>query len=117
MDLMYDLLDIRSTKIYFLDIQTLTDFELKCFCWIPSLPSTAVSSCSHFAHSKNLYQKKKTINSTDRPAPIATHDVAFSDVASLRKWADCAAKLLDLDSSSEIRKVIKVPSILSKQGK
>ena len=53
-------------------------------------------------HRRNLYQKKKTINSTDNPAPIAIQDVAFREVASLRNWADWAAKLFDLLYNSEI---------------
>ena len=35
-------------------------------------------------HRRNLYQKKKTMKSTEHPAPMATQDVAFRDVASLR---------------------------------
>ena len=42
------------------------------------------------------------MKSTDNPAPIATQEVAFSDVASFRNWADCAAKLFDFEYSSEI---------------
>ena len=53
-----------------------------------------------FLHRRNLYQKKKTMNNTDAPAPIATQDVALSDVASLRNWADCAAKLEDFEYKS-----------------
>ena len=40
------------------------------------------------------------MNNTDAPAPIATQDVAFSDVASLRNCADCAAKLDDFEYKS-----------------
>ena len=54
---------------------------------------------------RNLYQKKNTMNSTDNPAPIATHDVALRDVASFRNWADCAAKLLDFEYSSVIKEI------------
>ena len=40
------------------------------------------------------------MNNTDAPAPIATQDVAFSDVASLRNCADWAAKLDDFEYKS-----------------
>ena len=33
---------------------------------------------------------------------MATQEVAFNDVASLRNWADCAARLFDFEYSSEI---------------
>ena len=58
----------------------------------------------HFIQSRNLYQKKKTMNKTDKPAPIATQEVALSDVASFRNCADWAAKLFDFDSNSMNKK-------------
>ena len=59
-----------------------------------------VAVIHHHIHSRNLYQKKKTMNKTDKPAPIATQEVALSDVASFRNCADWAAKLFDFDSNS-----------------
>ena len=66
---------------------------------------------------RNLYQKKNTTRRTDAPAPIATHDVALSDVASFLYLADIIDKFWALLSNSEMTEFhLNLRKRLNKQG-